>query len=121
MSCPATDISQISSLSEHDAGEKFLPSICFVGDAISKTDFGAVIRDPQTYAVLSRLEHKYLTPDKTVVQWFSGGNMHRALGIAAKRGFEDVMSLLLAAGNDIWFLDKISSIAQLVSKMSLGS
>ena len=46
--------------------------------------------------------------------------MHRALGIAAKRGFEDVKSLLLLAGNDLWFLDRISSISQLISKMSLG-
>jgi hypothetical protein len=47
--------------------------------------------------------------------------MHRALRIAAKRGFEDVKSLLLVAGNDLSFLDRISSISQLISKMSLGT
>jgi hypothetical protein len=98
-----------------------LPAISFVGEWISNTDFGAVIRDQQTNEVRSTLEPKYLTIDKTVIQWFSGGNMHRALSIAAKRGFEDVKSLLLVAGNDLSCLDRMSSISQLISRMSLGA
>jgi len=98
-----------------------LPAISFVGEWIPNTDFVAVIRDQQTNEVRSTLEPKYLTIDETVIKWFSGGNMHRALGIAAKRGFEDVKSLLHVAGNDMSFFDRKSSISQLISKMSLGT
>jgi hypothetical protein len=69
----------------------------------------------------SRLGSKYLITDKTDIKWFSGSNMHRALGIAAKRGLEDVNRLLIAAGNDLWSLDGVSSISRLISKMSLDS
>jgi len=46
--------------------------------------------------------------------------MHKALAIAAKRGMDDVRSLLIAAGNDTKIIDRITSITQLVSRMTLG-
>ena len=46
--------------------------------------------------------------------------MYKALGVAARSGMEDVIRLLIAAGNDIKFLDKNVSLSKLMSTMRIS-
>jgi len=46
--------------------------------------------------------------------------MHTALGMAARRGIEDIRRLLHAAGNDITTLEKSTSLIKLMSKLRIA-
>jgi hypothetical protein len=65
-----------------------------------------------------------LTPTKegpiTVVNWFSGMAMYKALEIAAKRGIEEIVNLLALAGNDMEFLTRTLSLSSQFSSLSIG-
>jgi hypothetical protein len=56
----------------------------------------------------------------TIIKWFPGVNMYKALGIAARLGVEDVVRLLVTAGNDINFLDRTFSLSRMISKMEMS-
>jgi len=55
-----------------------------------------------------------------MVKWFPGVDMYEALRIAARRGMEDVIKLLLAAGNDAKFLERNTSLSKLMSNMRIA-
>jgi hypothetical protein len=57
------------------------------------------------------------TEHRTIVKWFPGINMYKALSIAARSGMEDVIRLLIAAGNDIKFLNRNISLSRIMSQM----
>jgi hypothetical protein len=54
-----------------------------------------------------------------MVKWFPGLVMYRALGMAAKSGMENVVRLLVAAGNDIKLLERNASLSEIISKLRL--
>lgn len=57
---------------------------------------------------------------RTTVKWFPGVHMYKALGMAAKSGMEDVIRLLVAAGNDTIFLERNLCLSKLMSKMNIS-
>lgn len=57
---------------------------------------------------------------RAMVKWFAGAHMYRALGVAARFGMEDVIKLLIAAGNDIKFLDRNASLSKIMSTMRIS-
>jgi hypothetical protein len=61
-----------------------------------------------------------VSEQRTTVEWFPGVNMYKALGVAARSGMEDVVRLLIAAGNDYKFLDINASLSKLMSTMRLS-
>jgi hypothetical protein len=61
-----------------------------------------------------------ISEQRTMVKWFPGVDMYEALGIAARRGMEDVIKLLLAAGNDVKFLERNTSLSKLISNMRIA-
>lgn len=66
-----------------------------------------------TYGIL-------VSEQRTTVKWFPGVNMYKALGVAARSGMEDVIRLLIAAGNDFQFLDENASLSKLMSTMRIS-
>jgi hypothetical protein len=56
----------------------------------------------------------------TIVKWFPGINMYKALGNAAKSRMEDVPRLLILAGNDIKFLERNITLSRIMSKMEIS-
>jgi hypothetical protein len=55
-----------------------------------------------------------------MVKWFPGFSMYLALSMAAKSGIEDVIRLLIAAGNEINFLNRNVSLNNLISNMRIS-
>lgn len=56
----------------------------------------------------------------TIIKWFPGIQMHRALAIAAKRGMEDFIAILIAVGNDADALNGVPSLNGLFSKIRIS-
>jgi len=56
---------------------------------------------------------------RTMVKWFPGINMYKTLGMVAESGMDDVIKLLILAGNDIRFLERNASLSRLTSKISI--
>jgi hypothetical protein len=63
--------------------------------------------------------HPVVSEQRTMVKWFSGVDMYVALRIAATRGMEDIIKLLIAAGNDMKFLERNTSLSKLMSNMRI--
>ena len=61
----------------------------------------------------------YFSEQRTIIKWFPGVNMYKALGVAARSGMEDVVRLLVTAGNDVKFLDRNFSLSRIMSKMEV--
>jgi hypothetical protein len=61
-----------------------------------------------------------ISEEITMVKWFPGINMYKALGMAAKSGMEDVLRLLILAGNDIKFLERNVTLSRIMSKMEIS-
>jgi hypothetical protein len=61
-----------------------------------------------------------LSEQRTVVKWFPGINMYKALGRAAESGIDGVLKLLILAGNDIEFLGRNPSLSKVMSKLSIS-
>jgi hypothetical protein len=61
-----------------------------------------------------------LSEQRTVVKWFPGINMYKALGRVAKSGVGEVLKLLILAGNDIEFLGRNPSLSKVMSKLSIS-
>jgi hypothetical protein len=56
---------------------------------------------------------------RTTVKWFPGLTMYESLGKAARLGMENVIGLLLLAGNEVRFLDRNVSLSKLMSNMKV--
>ncbi len=110
---------QLSILSDRCRDSIILPAIHFFGESVSRAEVGLSLI-PQMLPSSSTMRLKHPFTEKAIVKWFPGVNMHKALAVAAKRGMDDVRSLLIAAGNDTNIIDRITSITQLVSRMTLG-
>jgi hypothetical protein len=56
----------------------------------------------------------------TMVKWFTGINMYKALGMAAKSGIRNVLALLILAGNDIKFLERNITLSRIMANMQIS-
>jgi hypothetical protein len=56
----------------------------------------------------------------TMLKWFPGIIMYQALGVAAKSGMEDVLRLLVLAGNDIKFLERNVTLSRMMAKLQIS-
>lgn len=61
-----------------------------------------------------------ISEQRTTVKWFPGINMYKALGIAATSGMDEVLKLLILAGNDVEFLKGNASLSKLMSTISIS-
>jgi hypothetical protein len=96
-----------------------VPAIHFFGESVSRAEVGLSLI-PQMLPSSNTVRLKHLFSEKATVKWFPGANMHKALAVVSKRGMGDVRSLLIAAGNDTKLIDRITSITQLISRMTLN-
>jgi len=55
-----------------------------------------------------------------MLKWFPGIIMYQALRVAAKSGMEDVLRLLILAGNDIKFLEKNIALSRMMAKLQIS-
>jgi hypothetical protein len=85
-----------------------MPPIIVSGESLTKSELD-ISFDPR------RCGKQHTS--STIVRWFPGAQMYRALGIVAKRGMEDIRRLLIAAGNNPASIDRIVSVSQLVSQL----
>lgn len=82
--------------------------------SLAKCGHSAVQEDNQV------LSGTVISEQRTLVKWFPGISMYQALGVAAKSGMDEVLKLLILAGNDIEFLERNASLNKLISKMSIS-
>jgi hypothetical protein len=61
-----------------------------------------------------------VSEQRTMVKWFPGVHMYKALDRAAKSGMEGVIRLLVAAGNDTKFLERNLSLSKIMAKMKIS-
>jgi hypothetical protein len=92
------------------------PPIHVRGEAVSLDELAG----PETQGYGTFLCNPILSEERTIVKWFPGVNMYKALCVAARSGMEDVVRLLVAAGNDIKFLDRNFSLSKIMSKMGIS-
>lgn len=95
---------------------KLWPPIYVRGEAVSLDELAG----PDTQGYGTFLCSPILSEELTIVKWFAGVNMYKALCIAARSGMEDVVRLLVAAGNDIKSLDRNFSLNKIMSKMEIS-
>ena len=83
---------------------KVLPPILVSGETVSESELGLSINVPDIGKARKL---------STVVRWFPGADMYRALNSASGQGIDDVRRLLLAAGND---RDTVISVSKLLAR-----
>jgi len=92
------------------------PHIHVRGEAVSLDELAG----PDTQGYGTFLDGPIVSDERTIVKWFPGASMYTALCIAARSGMENVIRLLVAAGNDITFLDRNFSLSKIMSKMEIS-
>jgi hypothetical protein len=85
------------------------------GEAVSLNE----LDDPEAHGYSTFFDCPIVSEEITIISWFPGANMYKALCMAARSGMEDVIRLLVAAGNDTKFLDRNISLSRIMSKMKI--
>jgi len=88
-----------------------------VGEHISRSELGAFLTPKMIHTDIPFF--KAPVPQRQRVKWLAGVDMNRAFKNAARRGLEDVKSLLRVAGNDAKTVSRITSLTQLMSKLAV--
>ncbi len=86
------------------------------GEAVSLNE----LDDPESHGYSTFLDGPILSEEITTIDWFPGANMYKALCMAARSGMEDVIRLLVVAGNDTKFLERNISLGRIISKMKIS-
>ena len=92
------------------------PPIHVSGEILSRAE----IDDRGLHELSNISQGAVISEQRTMVRWFPGVEMYRALGMAARSGMENVIRLLIAAGNDSKFLDRNTSLSRLMSQLRVS-
>jgi len=103
-------------MSKNEEDNELWPPIHLRGETVSHANVAGL--DLHEYKIFQNTPLP--SEQRTAIKWFPGVNMYKALSMAARSGMEDVIRLLVAAGNDIKFLERNVSLCKLMSKMSIS-
>ncbi|KAF4631236.1 hypothetical protein G7Y89_g6895 [Cudoniella acicularis] len=117
--CGEMRASYVISNSTSRLGEMpFSKPIHLVGETISPSELGLFGASNITHTSTPPFKSSFSVRQR--VKWPSGVDMSTALEHAARRGLDDVRSLLRAAGNDASTLSRITSLTQSMSNLAIG-
>jgi hypothetical protein len=100
---------------KNDGGGEMWPPIHIKGETLSFIELTNPVMDKNCSFLWDSVPLEQIT----TVKWFPGFPMYEALGKAARLGMDNVIRLLILAGNEVSSLSGSASLSMLMSKMKI--